>query len=128
MNRFKPKAEQTEAPKKKTASKKSFPTQLGHYLSAYIDKRYLGKNFESNIRFVVFIALIGILYIANALSAERRIRQINKIGYQVKEFQIEYTTLQSQLMFKSRPTGVAELLKPEGIEQSKSQPHTIIKP
>lgn len=127
MNRFKPKAEPTETPKKEKKAPKSFLNQFGGYLSAYIDRRYLGKNFEANIRFMVFIAFIGILYIANALSAERRIRQINKISYQVKEYQIEYITLQSQLMYKSRPTGVAEMLKPEGIEQSKSQPHTIIK-
>jgi cell division protein FtsN len=127
MNRFKPKVEPTEEPKKEKKAQKSFLTQLGSYLSAYIDRRYLGKNFEANIRFMVFVAFIGVLYIANALSAERRIRQINKTSNQVKEFQIEYITLQSQLMFKSRPTGVAEMLKLEGIEQSKSQPHIIIK-
>lgn len=127
MNRFKPKVEPTEEPKKEKKAQKSFLNQLGSYLSAYIDRRYLGKNFEANIRFMVFVAFIGVLYIANALSAERRIRQINKTSNQVKEFQIEYITLQSQLMFKSRPTGVAEMLKLEGIEQSKSQPHIIIK-
>lgn len=127
MNRFKPKTE-TEQPRATKPQKKGAVSSFGKFLAGYIDERYLGKNFESNIKFLGFLTFIGILYISNVLNAERKIRRTNIINKQIKEMEIEYSVLQSKLQSQSVPSKVEERLASNAIEQSKTPPQILYKP
>ena len=59
--------------------------------------------------FVLFLSLLGMIYIANMNLAEKNIRDIDKIGKEVKELSYDYKTYQSRVgFFKSTLTEVAK--------------------
>jgi Bacteriodetes cell division protein (FtsL-like) len=68
-------------------------------------------NAESATRalpFVLFLALLGMIYIANKHLAEKNIRDIDKIGKEVKELSYDYKTTKADLAYKSTLTQVAK--------------------
>jgi hypothetical protein len=56
--------------------------------------------------FVLFLSLLGMIYIGNRHSAENNIRKIEGLKKEVKELSWDFKTLKADLMFKSRQTQV----------------------
>ena len=78
------------------------------------------------IPFVLFLALIAILYIANSYYAEKTIRDINKVKNELKDLRAEYIYTKSELMFSSRQSEVAVMVTDQEIKESTVPPQTII--
>ena len=78
------------------------------------------------IPFVLFLALIAILYIANSYYAEKTIRDINKVKNELKDLRAEYIYTKSELMFSSRQSEVAVMVADQEIKESTVPPQTII--
>jgi hypothetical protein len=77
---------------------------------------FLGK--ESSIRqapFLLFLTLIGLIYIANSYFAERKVRDIATITKELKELRAEYITGKSQLMFVTRQSEIGLIADEMGI-------------
>lgn len=86
-------------------------------------------NMEAVVRqvpFVLFLALMAVLYIANSYYAENTIRDINKIKSEVKDLRAEYIYTKSELMFSSRQSEVAAMVAEQQIKESTVPPQTII--
>ena len=86
-------------------------------------------NLESVVKqipFILFIALIAVLYIANSYYAEKTIRDINKVKSEVKDLRAEYIYTKSELMFSSRQSEVAAMVAGQEIKESTVPPQTII--
>ena len=75
--------------------------------------------------FVLFLALLGMAYIANRHLAERNIRDIDKITREVKELSWDYKTTKAELAFKSTLTEVAKRADSMGIKVSLQPPRKI---
>jgi hypothetical protein len=75
--------------------------------------------------FVLFIAFLGMIYIANMHMAERSIRDISKISKEVKELSWDYKTTKADLAFKSTLTEVAKRVDTLGIKESLDPPQKI---
>ncbi|MBC7655331.1 MAG: hypothetical protein H7098_12775 [Oligoflexus sp.] len=56
--------------------------------------------------FVIFLSLLGMIYIGNRHNAENNIRKIQGLKKEVKELSWDFKTLKADLMFKSRQTQV----------------------
>ncbi|HEY8928906.1 MAG TPA: FtsL-like putative cell division protein [Mucilaginibacter sp.] len=87
-------------------------------------------NAESATRalpFVLFLAFLGMIYIANMHQAERTIRDINKINKQVKELSWDFKTTKAELAFKSTLTEVTKKANADtlGIKESLTPPQKI---
>jgi hypothetical protein len=76
--------------------------------------------------FVLFIALLGMIYIGNRHLAEKNIRDIDKLGKEVKELSWEYKITKADLAFKSTLTEVAKRADTLGIKQSVQPPQKIV--
>jgi hypothetical protein len=78
--------------------------------------------------FILFLAIIAILYIANGYYAERTVRQINDANKELKELHSEYITTKSTLMQVSTQSSVARLAAAQvaGLQESKEAPKKII--
>lgn len=87
------------------------------------DKAELSKNFftllltdgviskqtaTNMLPFIVFIALLAILYIGNHHHVESSIRKIDKLNKEVNELSWDYKTLKAELMLKSTQTEVSK--------------------
>ncbi len=80
----------------------------------------------NNIRYILLISTLAILYIGNARYAERQLRKINEIQSRLKQLRWEYMSTTSDLMFKSKQTEVAKLVAPLGLEELKQPPKKIV--
>ncbi len=75
--------------------------------------------------FILFLAMLGMIYIANRNLAENNIRDIDKIGKQVKELSYDFKTTKAELAFKSTLTEVAKRADTLGIKESLQPPQKI---
>ncbi|WP_276088833.1 FtsL-like putative cell division protein [Pedobacter sp. JY14-1] len=76
--------------------------------------------------FLIFLSVLGMLYIANSHMAIRNIRNIDQLGREVKELSWEYKSLKADLMFKSKLTEVAKKVDTLGIKELTEPPNKII--
>ncbi|MHB8259811.1 MAG: FtsL-like putative cell division protein [Bacteroidia bacterium] len=91
-----------------------------------------GGTFLSNehvlkhIPFILFLSVIAILYIANGYWADNKVRQVNKLSAQIKEFRSEYISTKSDLMFVSKQSEVAKSVEKLGIKEPIVPPMKIV--
>ncbi len=70
-----------------------------------------------NVPFFLFLAALAVIYIYNGHKANKTIFNINKVNRQLKELQYEYKTLQSDVMFKSKQSQLAQAVKGFGLKE-----------
>ncbi len=72
-----------------------------------------------NLSYVFFIALLGVVYIANTHYAERNLRKTKVLENKIREAKWEYMTLKSDMMQKSTRSEIGREL--EGYEKLDDQ-------
>ena len=75
--------------------------------------------------FLLFMALLGIIYIANVHWADNTIRNINITQKQVKEMEYEYKNLKSIEMYRSRESQVVQAAAALGLKPASTPPVKI---
>ncbi|MDB5137251.1 MAG: hypothetical protein JWP37_3854 [Mucilaginibacter sp.] len=88
------------------------------------------KNFNAEratnaLPFVLFIAFLGMIYIGNMHLAEKTVRDIDKIGKEVKELTSDYKTVKADLAYKSTLSEVAKRVDTLGIKESIEPPQRL---
>jgi hypothetical protein len=76
--------------------------------------------------FVLFLALLGMIYIGNRHLAEKNIRDIDKLNKEVKELSWDYKVTKADLAYKSTLTEVAKRVDTLGIKESLQPPQKIV--
>lgn len=119
MNTFKKKEEKIE--EKKSAGK------VVKSLSSIFSGSFLSReNVVSSIPYVFFLTLLGILYIANGYYSEKTVRELYKVGAELKELRSEYITTKSDLNFQSKQSQVAQATVSFGVKESIIPPSKIV--
>jgi hypothetical protein len=75
--------------------------------------------------FLMYLALLGMIYIGNMHLAEKTIRDIDNITKEVKERGWDYKTAKAEMAFKSTLTEVAKRADTLGVRQSVEPPQKI---
>ncbi|HEX3384063.1 MAG TPA: FtsL-like putative cell division protein [Mucilaginibacter sp.] len=75
--------------------------------------------------FVLFLVLLGMLYIGNMHMAEKSVRDIDKIGKEVKELTWDYKSSKADLAFKSTLSEVAKRVDTLGVKESVQPPQKL---
>lgn len=70
-----------------------------------------------HVPFILFLAFIAILYIANGYYADDKIREENKIKNELKELRTQYISSKSDLMFISKQSQVAKAVDSLGLKE-----------
>jgi len=89
-----------------------------------LDGSLLAEKVKSNIWFVLFIAGLGLYYIANVYATERLHREKVALEKEVKDLRFESITTAADLMFIRKQSEVIKRIKSEGLrlEESKEPP------
>jgi hypothetical protein len=99
---------------------------LAKGLSAVFSGTFLtNEKSLKHLPFLLFMALIAILYIANGYYADDKIREVNKINNQLKELRSEYISTKSDLMFISKQSEVAKAVEAIGLKEPLVPPMKI---
>jgi len=80
----------------------------------------------SHLPFMLFLALIAVFYIANGYYADDKIREVNRVGNQLKELRSEYISTKSELMFASKQSEVARAAENLGLKEPVVPPTKIL--
>jgi len=83
------------------------------------------KNASKHIGLILLISLLGVLYIANAHKAERKLRMINKLQMGVDDAKSSYQKVKSDNTYKSTESQLAKKLKNEGLKINSQSPIVI---
>lgn len=86
-------------------------------------KRWL--NYQSVVKqlpFILFLAVLAVLYIYNGHLADKTIRQINKTAKDVKELKYEYIAVKSKVMFQSKQSELIKAVEPLGLKELVESP------
>ncbi len=83
------------------------------------------KNWFNNLPLVLFVALLGVLHVANNHTAENKIRQINSLEQDIKELRWTYMTSKSELMYRSKQSEVAKMVEGFGLKELTRPPFKI---
>jgi hypothetical protein len=75
---------------------------------------------------ILFVFLLGLIYIGNTHYAEKTIRKINNLQTEVEDLRADYTTLKADLMFASKQSEVAKRVKNLGLKESLEPPKKIL--
>ena len=125
-NRLRTQVEEEEAEKKLIVEEISHKEIPDNFLMQFFTKGIMNAETATKaLPFVLFIALLGMIYIANRHLAEKTIRDIDKISKQVKELSWDYKTTKAELAYKSTLTEVAKRADTLGIKESMLPPQKI---
>ncbi len=78
-----------------------------------------------NIPFLMFLAVLAILYIANTYYTERIYKDLESTKTELKELRYRYITAKSSLMFNTRSSVITEKAKLLGLEDPRIPPFRI---
>ena len=126
MNKLRTEIEEEEAEKElivEEKPKQEIPDNL--FFQFFTKGIFNADEATRALPFILFLALLGMAYIANRNLAERNIRDIDKITKQVKELTWDYKTTKAELAFKSTLTEVAKRADSLGIKESLQPPQKI---
>ncbi len=74
---------------------------------------------------IMFVMLIGLLYISNTHYSEKTVRRIDHAQSEVEDLRADYTTLKSDLMYASKQSEVARKVKVIGLKESLNPPTKV---
>ena len=123
MNSFKKQSEKSQVKKPKKVSKITRPivdVLSGNFLA--------GDKVVKNLPYTLFIVFVGLVYIANGYLAEDTVREINKVGNELKELRSEYITTKSDLMYTTKQSELAKIIEERGLglKESFDPPRKIV--
>lgn len=124
-NKFRIEPERSNQPREKSSSG-------GPALFSGIERRLKLENyFEEGFPVqylpkILFVMLLGLLYISNTHYAEKTVRRIDHAQSEVEDLRADYTTLKSDLMFASKQSEVARKVKTLGLKESLKPPTKVI--
>jgi hypothetical protein len=100
---------------------------VGKSVHDLLDGSFLTRQrFMKAMPFIIFMMVLGVLYITNIFHVERTKRQIDDLEEQLRELRYEYITSRSKLMYESKPSEIVLKLKDTGIIESMEPPKKII--
>ncbi|WP_214071368.1 FtsL-like putative cell division protein [Mucilaginibacter sp. dw_454] len=90
-----------------------------NFLTKFLTKGFITTDEATRaLPFVLFLTLLGMVYIANRHLAEKNIRDIDKLTKEVHELNWEYKVTQADLAYKSTLSEVAKRVDTLGIKES----------
>ena len=108
-------------PKKEAAGSKEEREKPGFKIRELLDGTILVReNVLKQLPFVLFLTVLGVIYIGNRFHAERMVRKIDQLKIEVGNLRSEQITITSELMNISRPSQVIELVQSQGLNLKES--------
>lgn len=95
------------------------------FQSVFSTERFSSKSFVGYVPFIAFVGLLAIIYIANRHYAERTVRQIDRLGREVKEMSWDYKSISAEMMKLTTQTEIAKRADSMGLKERTEPPKKI---
>ena len=113
------------------AVKEEAPPRKGFNVFSFVERlTLLDSTFENGlptqyIPKIMWVFIITLLYIGNALSVNGLVRKLNKTQTEVEELRVDYTTAKAEYMGSSKQSAIAEKVAHLGLKESQVPPRKI---
>ncbi|MDP2722526.1 MAG: FtsL-like putative cell division protein [Bacteroidales bacterium] len=121
-NTIKPQESVVEVKPKAPAKK----TRFGKTTKEILGGDFLSSNTYTILPYLLFMAFLAFIYIANNYLAENKIRESNKLRREVKELRYEYISAKSKLTQIEKQSQISKRLEKSGIKENTEPIKTII--
>lgn len=114
----------TDTKEEKTGKGKS-PSFMKELLSGTI---YSEKIVLRNLWYIIFLTILGAIYIGNRFHAEKITRESSRLTREVKDLKAEALSTSANLMFVSKQSEVYRTVREKGLglEELKTPPYKLI--
>lgn len=79
-----------------------------------------------NLVFIAFLGFLAVIYIANSHLAERNVRTIQMLEKDIKELRWYYMSLESENMYNSLQSEIADKVREDGLRLQRGKPKKIV--
>jgi hypothetical protein len=79
-----------------------------------------------NLIFIMFLGFLAVIYIANSHLAERNVRTIQMLEKDIKELRWYYMSLESENMYNSLRSEIADKVRGDGLRLQRGKPKKIV--
>lgn len=100
-------------------------SRLNEQLSELQRKLSFFRLLQANITYVMFLVVIGLLYIWNSHFAEKQVRKAEYLQRELRDLKSEYMTLNAQLSKARQQSEIAKRVVPMGLEELKTPPFKL---
>ena len=91
-----------------------------------MDGSYLGKDITLGfIPYVLFLAILAMIYISNIYKTEDNQRKINRLQKEVDELKLEHVNSEIRILSNSQRSSVSEKVKGLGLQEPTEPPYQI---
>ena len=126
-NRFREEIEEEEERKEPEPELKQKAELPKNFFTTFLTEGVVSKESATQMMpFLIFLAMLAMVYIANRHFAEKTIRGIDKLSKEVKELSWDFKTLKADLMLKSTQTEVAKQVDTLGLKELVEPPKKIV--
>lgn len=116
-NRLRAEIEEEDQEKELIVEKKAPREFSENFLTQFMSKGFLSTESATKaLPFVLYVAFLGMLYIANRHLSEKNLRAIDKLSKEVKELNWDYKSTKAELAYKSTLTEVAKRADTLGVK------------
>jgi hypothetical protein len=117
-----------EDEQKSVKKKKSFSiNKFLRFITQILDGSLLTRKYAIDLLpYFIFLAFIGILYIANSYSAQQKVKDIETLNTELEELRNEHKSVKAELMYYKKMSEVAKRLEKTGIKEPTVPPNKIV--
>ena len=125
-NRLRTEIQEEEAEKELLVEERPVPESPENFVTNILIKGIVSTDDVTRaLRFVFYLALLGMIYIGNRHIAENNIRNIDKVSKEVKELSWDFKTTKADMAYKSTLTEVAKRVDTLGISEPVEPPQKL---
>lgn len=110
---------------KKSGKKLNMPGNLIRGIREFLGGEMIQSGTFRFLPYLIFVAVLAFIYIANNYYAEDKIRMINQYRKELKQIRYEYITTKSELTSMTKQSQIAKILTDKGIKESVDPIKTI---
>jgi len=85
-----------------------------------------GDNAMSSLPFLLYVAFLGMLYIANGYYAHNRLKDLDSLDNSITELRTQYIIAKDKLMYLSKESEVNKSASDMGLKESVIPPNKIV--
>lgn len=100
-------------------------TNIGSTTKGILGGELITEKTFSLFPFLLFIAFLAFIYIANNYLAEEKIRKINRLHKELKELRFEFIDSKSDLMELSKQSRISKRLETVGVKENRQPVKTL---
>jgi len=119
-----------ERDKKESRGEEFRPVKKRWWITRSVHDFIVGDIFTKqtvlkNLPFLIYVAILAIIYIANTYYAEKTFKKIEKTRTELKELRFQFITTKSTLMYYGKQTEIAKRVNKYGLKETTVPPYKI---